>query len=261
MKIRTGIITKAAKQLSIVLMALSGSLTGVNATADKAPLVIAAYDSRPYTWYLEDGTLVGTTTIVMERFIEAIGGDYQPSYRLGSLQRNSDDIINGRADCAFLFATPEMTEHAVPISSKLTMAMELWSLKSQPVKSLHTENPMHVVTTYTHRNLLDGHDHKLTLVSFTENLVAMLLSRRADAIISSDYSAQFRAHLSGTPLTNFHQVSLQQLGYYFYCGKKSLYADQFPLWRQRAAEVLSQINVQDVTFELVRRYEERVNHP
>ena len=242
---------------SLGFFVLAGSAP-VGATTPDTPsehLTIAAYSSPPAAWFMQDGSIAGTSALWVNGFFEAVGESYEFSYRLGSSQRIRTDLISGRADCAIIGSASILNPHTTVVAQLEPLPVGVWSMKDTPIKSVEEIRQKRLSTSYTYRKLVEPYADQVHFVATTGKLLYMLISGRTDGIVSVNEFIRFRLHQLGTPKEKFHHIPFGELEVAFLCSNKSKFVDRFPRWREQGARYNAEMTTQKREDELFKRYD------
>ena len=255
----TAIVHQQLKQkLAVALIILIHSPLAIadSEASAGAPkhLIIAAYDSPPTAWLLQDGTVVGTNPLWIEGFFEAVGETYELNYRLGPSQRIRSDLITGHADCALITPNENLTRYTTEIAQLEPLSVGIWSRRDNPITSKDDLSQFDIYTSYRYRKLVETRVDQIHFVPTSGRLLYILLSGRTDGILSVDHFVSFNIHRAGAERKNFHRIDFVKLPVSFVCSNKSRFAGQFPKWQTLGPGYSSENPIEKIDSELLRRY-------
>jgi len=222
-----------------ILLLYSVATVGSKDVSESASLTVGLYQGAPWGWADSDGNTQGIVVKLIESLIKETVPNLEIHYVFGSAERIAQEVLSGRADIVFTMKDDRLEGYTVAISDVLQIPLEMWSLKDKPVTALDRVDAYRIATSVSYQTLAGSYAKQVLVLNNSNNLIRILLSRRAEGVMSASYTLEYQAYSMGIDRSMFYRKSTGKVSVSLWCNKKSFIMKDIDDWKRGGKRIFT----------------------
>tara|TARA_B100000446_G_scaffold179552_2_gene194693 strand:- start:576 stop:1304 length:729 start_codon:yes stop_codon:yes gene_type:complete len=199
-------------------------------------ITVGVYNTPPMGWHDADGNIQGIVPYLSTQLIDHWQRGHQLNYRLGSTERMMQELLRGDTDLTYTIGDPRLENNAIKVAKLITVPLEAWSLKTQPLKSVQALRNATLATLPMYKDMQPLQHSHLIQQPVSKDFLRLLHGQRVDGVVAFRQILMVLANNDDRPVENYHQLPLANVDIFLWMSRHSPLAQYLqPLQKAAAA--------------------------
>jgi len=222
-----------------ILLLYSVATVGSKDVSESTSLTVGLYQGAPWGWLDSNGKNQGVVVNLIDSLIKETMPNSEIHYVFGSTERIAHEVLSGRADIVFTMKDDRLENYTVAISDVLKVPLEIWSLNDKRVIAPDRVDAYRIATSVSFQTLVESYAKQVLVLNNSNNLIRILLARRAEGVMSASNTLEYQAYSMGIDRSMFYRTSIGQVSMSLWCNKKSFIMKDIDDWKREAKRIFT----------------------